>query len=204
MGHVVPLSSVLQVIYYVLRFQGLGSVWWDWSASVSLPSCLFYLFWAVFKTGVWLHFFSFSFSSQVLVPSWLILLVTRESLNPKPHSFGKNPGNTWNSRSASPKFLKVPRRRINSFTFFFCYFYYFLSIQRQKKKNLNPSNSPWPSTTAPSNLLWPRGCDLSACWLQTDPWKANAVREASTWWHHRPKTPSGKTVKSPLLLLSRP
>lgn len=138
--------------------------------------------------------FSFlCFFFQMMVSLWFVRPVTRESLNPKPYSFG-NPGSTWNSRSASPKLLKVPRRQINSFTFFP---FFFLRLYKDKDESLNVSNSRRPSTIASTNLLWPRGRDLSACWLQTDTWKGNAVREASAWWQHRPKTPSGKAVKFP-------
>lgn len=174
--------------------------------SLLLEDCtgtLSWLLWFLiaFKTCFWCCLFSSS-SSLFHVPGDGVI-VNCSSCDPGVPKSQKrialeNPGNTWNSRSKSPKLLQVPRHQIYSFTFSFIIFV------NTKKESLNISNSVWPSTIASTNLLWPRGCDLSACWLQTDTWNENTVREASVCWKLRPKTPSGKAVKSPLLLLSKP
>ena len=106
----------------------------------------------------------------------------------------ENPGNTWNSRSISPKLLQVPRHQINSFTFSFIILFFCV---KKETKVWTLAIAAGQSAIASTNLLWPRGRDLSACRLQTDTWKGSAVREASVRWRLRPKTPSGKAVKSP-------
>lgn len=134
-------------------------------------------------------FFFLCFLFQVMmVSSWFVGLVTRESLNPKPYSFGKTLEIPGILGVRHQNFLRCPGTGSIALHSPLLLIFLCVCVYKDKDESLNVSNSRWPSTIASTNLLWPRGRDLSACWLQTDTWKENVVREASAWWQHRPKT----------------